>query len=183
MNKKIGQGNGAKSKTPLRDALPLRQRLTFDTLLTGVTQVDAYRAGFGPRALDTSVKANASRLIASDRFQAAIHEAEAVRHDDYRKTADWLLEHLRDEVETLNPDSGANRIRAADLLGRNLRLFGDAKVDDGPQVDTTPVRELTLGQLLDARALLAASGEDQAPAVVVHEPDEDVGALEGDDGG
>ena len=140
------------SNTPKRDALPLRQRATLDGLLRGLSQSDAYAAGYGDQGKRRSVHTNAARLVASDRFTAALNESEAARREANEATEGWIVAKLVESVGEASRHS--DRIRALDLLGRRLGLWSerDDKADDVP--DTAAVRSLTVPQLAAALALL-----------------------------
>jgi hypothetical protein len=151
------------SNTPKRDALPLRQRATLDGLLRGLSQTDAYAAGYGDQGKRRSVHTNAARLVASDRFTAALNESEAARREANEATEGWIVAKLVESVGEASRHS--DRIRALDLLGRRLGLWSDRDdraADDVP--DTAAVRSLTVPQLAAALALLR--GDASGGAVV-----------------
>lgn len=163
------------SNTPKRDALPLRQRATLDGLIRGLSQTDAYAAGYGDQGQRRSIHTNAARLVASDRFNDALAEAEAARRTANEATEGWIVAKLVESVDQASRHS--DRIRALDLLGRRLGLWSEREAEAEAVPDTSAVRSMTVPQLAAALALLRG---EPGPTVDVAAVVVDVAGTVGD---
>ena len=125
---------------PLSDR---RQAFVTEYLVDLNATQAALRAGYAPR----SARQQASVLMTNPDIKAAIAEYQAQQRTETKADEAYIVAKLMAEVEALNPKSGANRIRALDLLAR-LGGYPAPERAGGSVPDTHELRMYSIPELL-----------------------------------
>jgi len=105
-----------------RGLTPKRARFVEEYLRDVNATQAALRAGYA----ESGARTEGARLLANADIQEAIAVAQAERSRRTRIDADDVLRILYDEARGIGPDTASSaRIRAAELLGKNLGMFVD----------------------------------------------------------
>ena len=127
------------AEEPSRRRLTDKQEKFVQNVLSGMTQVEAYRDAYpGGRSSDAVVSKNASALLKKPHVQSRYEELlEKVRKEGERRgvmTAAEVLEELSRIAAGENPEAKvSDQLKALELLGKNHALFTDRHELDGVQ--------------------------------------------------
>jgi hypothetical protein len=90
----------------------------------GMTQLDAYIAVYGrSNQTDKTIIEKASRLASKSYIENRLEELWRDECERNKVTDNWIITQLR-EIATHAPKS-ADRVKALELLGKNLKMFTD----------------------------------------------------------
>lgn len=102
---------------------PKQQRFCLYYLELGEGKASAIKAGYAPN----SAAVTASDLLKMDKIRNYIEEERRDGLDRVRISADYVLEGLKREAED-SENSGGERIRALELLGKTMAMFVEKKI-------------------------------------------------------
>lgn len=149
-------------------------------LAEGESQSKAYRKAYNTNTKNPNVAAVAGHKLANDPRIVELVERLKAGDDKTAKyqvqmSREWVLERLREEaIQGDNPASV--RVRALELVGKNLGMFGDESGEDAPRSAKEIEAKLSarLAHLFRGAEKLAKGATDTVPKVA--------GALDKPDG-
>lgn len=103
---------------------PKQHRFCIEYLKDRVGKAAAIRAGYSPN----SAAQTAYDLLKLEKVKAIVNAEQQASLDRVRVDRDWVLERLKTEAETAETDGA--RVRALELLGKELNMFVDKKQVD-----------------------------------------------------
>lgn len=115
---------------------PKQRRFVEEYLVDLNATQAAIRAGYSARSADVT----GSRLLANAKISVAVHEAQAARSERTNVSQDWIIKHLRenvDEAKSALQYSASNK--ALELLGKHLGMFVD-KVEHSGELPVIVVK-------------------------------------------
>ena len=103
---------------------PKQQRFVEEYLIDLNGTQAAIRAGYSPK----TAKEQASENLAKPNIQEAIQGAQSARSERTEVNQDYVVQRLKGEAElTGQGSSHSARVRALELLGKHVSMFGDEK--------------------------------------------------------
>lgn len=115
---------------------PKQRRFVEEYLVDLNATQAAIRAGYSARSADVT----GSRLLANAKISTAVQAGQAARSKRTNVSQDWIIEHLRanvDEAKSALQYSASNK--ALELLGKHLGMFVD-KVEHSGELPVIVVK-------------------------------------------
>lgn len=101
---------------------PKQQRFAIEYLRLGEGKAAAIAAGYSPNTAGQIAHA----LLQKPHVRALVDKEQQDAADRARSNADWVIERLEREAEDMD-NSGGERIRALELLGKIHKMFVERK--------------------------------------------------------